>query len=51
MRLHKDAKVDLLKGVPLFAGCSKADLQRIASLAVSLLERGCTVPLALQILL
>ena len=33
MRLHKDAKVDLLKGVPLFAGCSKADLQRIASLA------------------
>ena len=33
MRLHKDAKTDLLKNVPLFAGCSKAELQRIASLA------------------
>ena len=33
MRLHKDAKIDLLKDVPLFAGCSKTELQRIASLA------------------
>ena len=33
MRLHKDAKTDLLKNVPLFASCSKAELQRIASLA------------------
>ena len=33
MRLHKDAKIDLLKNVPLFAGCSKSELQRIASLA------------------
>jgi CRP-like cAMP-binding protein len=33
MRLHKDAKMELLKGVPLFAGCSKAELQRVASLA------------------
>jgi CRP-like cAMP-binding protein len=33
MRLHKDTKIDLLKAVPLFAGCSKTELQRIASLA------------------
>ena len=33
MRLHKDAKTDLLKNVPLFASCSKTELQRIASLA------------------
>jgi CRP-like cAMP-binding protein len=33
VRLHKDAKIDLLKDVPLFAGCSKSELQRIASLA------------------
>jgi CRP-like cAMP-binding protein len=33
VRLHKDAKIDLLKNVPLFAGCSKTELQRIASLA------------------
>jgi CRP/FNR family transcriptional regulator, cyclic AMP receptor protein len=33
VRLHKDAKIDLLKNVPLFAGCSKSELQRIASLA------------------
>ena len=33
MRLKKDTKVDLLRGVPLFAGCSKTELQRIASLA------------------
>ena len=33
MRLHKDAKTDLLRNVPLFASCSKTELQRIASLA------------------
>jgi CRP/FNR family cyclic AMP-dependent transcriptional regulator len=33
VRLHKDAKTDLLKNVPLFASCSKTELQRIASLA------------------
>ena len=44
MRLHKDAKIDLLKGVPLFAGCSKAELQRVASLADELdLAEGATL--------
>jgi len=33
VRLHKDAKVELLKAVPLFSGCSKAELQQIAALA------------------
>ena len=33
MRIRKNAKVDLLRNVPLFAGCSKADLQRIAEIA------------------
>jgi CRP-like cAMP-binding protein len=33
MRLRKDAKLELLKGVPLFASCSKADLRQIAMLA------------------
>ena len=33
MRLHKDGKVDLLATVPLFTGCSKKELRRIASLA------------------
>ena len=31
--LHKDAKIELLKRVPLFADCSKAELARIARLA------------------
>jgi CRP/FNR family transcriptional regulator, cyclic AMP receptor protein len=31
--LHKDAKIELLKRVPLFAGCSKDELVEIASLA------------------
>jgi CRP/FNR family transcriptional regulator, cyclic AMP receptor protein len=44
MRLHKDAKTDLLKNVPLFAGCSKSELQRIASLADELdLGEGATL--------
>ncbi len=33
MRLHKDRKVELMKAVPLFSGCSKAELQKIAALA------------------
>lgn len=33
MRLGRDAKVDLLKSVPLFAGCSKAELRRLAATA------------------
>jgi CRP-like cAMP-binding protein len=44
VRLHKDAKVELLKGVPLFANCSKSELQRIASLADELdLSEGATL--------
>jgi CRP-like cAMP-binding protein len=31
--LRKDAKIELLKRVPLFAQCSKSELQRIARLA------------------
>ena len=33
MQLRRDAKLELLKGVPLFANCSKSDLRRIAVLA------------------
>lgn len=44
MRLHRDAKIELLKGVPLFAGCSKSELQRIAALADELdLAEGATL--------
>jgi CRP-like cAMP-binding protein len=44
VRLQKDAKIDLLKGVPLFAGCSKSELQRIAGLADELdLGEGATL--------
>jgi CRP-like cAMP-binding protein len=44
VRLHKDAKTDLLKNVPLFAGCSKSELQKIASLADELdLGEGATL--------
>ena len=31
--LHKDAKIELLKSVPLFADCSKSELAQIALLA------------------
>jgi len=31
--LRRDAKLELLRGVPLFANCSKSDLRRIALLA------------------
>ena len=33
MRLRKDAKLELLSQVPLFAGCSKRELGEIATLA------------------
>jgi CRP/FNR family transcriptional regulator, cyclic AMP receptor protein len=33
VRLHKNAKVELLKGVPLFARCSKKELAEIATIA------------------
>ncbi|HEY7207877.1 MAG TPA: cyclic nucleotide-binding domain-containing protein [Gaiellaceae bacterium] len=31
--LHKDAKIELIRRVPLFSRCSKKDLQAIASVA------------------
>jgi CRP-like cAMP-binding protein len=44
MRLHKETKVDLMKAVPLFSGCSKAELQKIAALADELdLGEGATL--------
>jgi CRP-like cAMP-binding protein len=33
MRLHKNAKLELLKGVPLFAHCTKKELEAIAAQA------------------
>lgn len=33
MRLGKDAKVELIKKVPLFAHCSKKELRQVASVA------------------
>jgi CRP/FNR family transcriptional regulator, cyclic AMP receptor protein len=33
VRLHKNAKIELLKGVPLFARCSKQELAEIATIA------------------
>jgi CRP-like cAMP-binding protein len=42
--LQKDAKLELLRGVPLFAGCSKSELQQIAQLADELdLSEGATL--------
>ena len=44
MRLKKNAKVDLIAGVPLFAGCSKAELSEIASITDELdLPEGATL--------
>jgi len=44
VQLRKNAKIDLLKSVPLFAGCSKADVQRIAEIADELdLAEGATL--------
>jgi CRP-like cAMP-binding protein len=33
MRLHKDAKVEAMKTVPLFENCSRKDLEQVARLA------------------
>src|ERR671923_243211 len=33
MRLGNNAKIDLLKGVPLFSGCSKKELEALAVIA------------------
>lgn len=33
MRLHRNAKVDLLRRVPLFAGLSKRELEQLGSIA------------------
>jgi CRP-like cAMP-binding protein len=33
MALRRDAKADLLRSVPLFAGCSKAELRQLAAIA------------------
>lgn len=33
MALRRDAKADLLRSVPLFAGCSKGELRKLASIA------------------
>lgn len=44
MRLRKNAKVDLIAKVPLFAGCSKTELTEIASIADELdLPEGATL--------
>jgi CRP/FNR family transcriptional regulator, cyclic AMP receptor protein len=44
VRLRKDAKLDLLRQVPLFAGCSKRELSEIATLADELaLPEGATL--------
>jgi CRP/FNR family transcriptional regulator, cyclic AMP receptor protein len=42
--LQKDAKVELLRGVPLFAACTKSELQQVARLADELdLKEGATL--------
>lgn len=33
MRIHKDAKIELIRKVPLFAQCSKRELAEVASIA------------------
>ena len=33
MALRRDAKIELLKSVPLFAGCSKNELRQLAKTA------------------
>ncbi len=44
MRLRKDAKVELLRQVPLFAGCSKRELSEICTLVDELsLPQGTTL--------
>jgi CRP/FNR family transcriptional regulator, cyclic AMP receptor protein len=44
MRLGNNAKVDLLKSVPLFAGCSKKELEALAVIADEIdLREGATL--------
>ncbi len=44
MRLRKDAKIELIRGVPLFARCTKKELAEVASLADELdLDEGATL--------
>ena len=44
MRLRKNGKVDLIAKVPLFADCSKAELNAVASIADELdLQEGATL--------
>jgi CRP/FNR family transcriptional regulator, cyclic AMP receptor protein len=43
VRLGRNAKIDLLKGVPLFAGCSKAELEALAVTADELDVREGTI--------
>ena len=43
MALRHDAKIDLLKGVPLFAGCTKKELRELARIADELDLREGTV--------
>ena len=43
MALRSNAKIELLKSVPLFAGCSKAELRRLASIADEIDLRAGTV--------
>ncbi|HUG65016.1 MAG TPA: cyclic nucleotide-binding domain-containing protein [Gaiellaceae bacterium] len=43
MALRSDAKMKLLKDVPLFAGCTKAEVRRLASIADELDIREGTV--------
>jgi CRP/FNR family transcriptional regulator, cyclic AMP receptor protein len=33
MRLRKDAKIDLLRSIPLFSNCSKRDLSSVSAIA------------------
>lgn len=43
MALRRDAKIELLKKVPLFAGCTKDELRRLAGIADELDVRQGTV--------
>jgi CRP-like cAMP-binding protein len=33
MRLHKDAKTELIRSIPLFAGCNAAEISEVAAIA------------------
>lgn len=46
MRLRRNAKVDLLRGVPLFQGCSQKELGQIARLADELYQPAGTTLIA-----